>query len=131
MRYRNPSLYRFNEKWVIEKDRASHFSDFLKSEHADENLAFYDKIQTYKRTKSAEERKEMLKEMYPLYVLPESLSAVNLTGEVLEQIEKELEEAPENIFRGAEAEVSYLLSAECFMRFRQTKFFQDALEIHR
>ena len=109
-------------------ERKRHFKKFMETEFSQDNITFYEIVDEYKQIKDPEARKEKSKEIFKNFI-DTSLhtnQSVNLSSSIVEEIQKNLDDAQPELFNNAQTAI-FKLMREPFHRFRFTDHFFNLL----
>jgi hypothetical protein len=109
-----------------------YFMKFLRTEHAEENLVFFDEVENFKATKlkAAVNIKEAVEEMVATYLMPGVEAEVNISDQMkrnllkaaTNDVEQHLDEFLKHLDK-AQNEIMMILAMGAFPRFLKSKFF--------
>jgi NO-binding membrane sensor protein with MHYT domain len=109
------------------------FKDTVHDNHNSESLAFWIDVQTYKRTKTIEERRVAANDIVAMFLEEAAPHSVNISGALRTQILKKVRESKESIsrtiFESAELEVRRLLQSNDWSRFIGSEQYDACLLI--
>jgi hypothetical protein len=91
--------------------RVNAFHEFLKQEHADENLAFFLAVEQFKQNESKDDEKRLMDSLFSTYIVRNAPRQVNLPSIVVEDLllaQKNAKQTKE-IFDSAQQEVLHML----------------------
>uniref|UniRef100_A0A7M5WRJ7 RGS domain-containing protein n=1 Tax=Clytia hemisphaerica TaxID=252671 RepID=A0A7M5WRJ7_9CNID len=99
------------------------FQEFLQAQFSDENLRFWIEAEKYLNM-TEEERMKRAKSLYEDFVSSISPCEVSLDAYHRNQIEKEMDTAPKNLFKNAQDYIYCLMYRDCFPRFLKSKLYK-------
>ncbi len=113
---------------LLLKDRqhVEAFNEFLKEEHADENLAFFLAVEEFKATASSPmmlDRVSVVDKLFRTFILPDSPRQVNIPSQVLRDLLAQRKNVDLNMFDAAQREVVATLRTNSFSRFLESCFY--------
>ncbi|XP_068174899.1 regulator of G-protein signaling 4-like [Antennarius striatus] len=100
------------------------FGRFLKSEYSEENMEFWVACDNYKKT-SASKQGSKAKQIYHQYVEINAPHEVNLDATTRESTKKNVGDAQQACFDGAQKMIYKLMEKDSYRRFLNSKLIQD------
>ncbi|QQP41407.1 Regulator of Gprotein signaling locolike [Caligus rogercresseyi] len=107
------------------------FSDFLKTEFSQENIAFWKDCETYRTTGDATERKELAQIILERYLATGAPDPVNVDSEAKSFTQKFLSQSSPDLFVQAQRQIFNLMKYDSFRRFAQSEVYKECQEAER
>uniref|UniRef100_A0A8C3SI31 RGS domain-containing protein n=1 Tax=Chelydra serpentina TaxID=8475 RepID=A0A8C3SI31_CHESE len=101
------------------------FMEFLRTEHSDENMAFWLACEELKREQSEEQVCEKAKKIYLDYISILSPKEVSIDATVRESINRSLARPSVHIFNEAQAQVYALMHRDSYPRFLSSPLYKS------
>ncbi|XP_039367612.1 regulator of G-protein signaling 19-like [Mauremys reevesii] len=101
------------------------FVEFLRTEHSDENMAFWLACEELKREQSQEQVCEKAKKIYLDYISILSPKEVSIDATVRESINRSLARPSAHIFNEAQAQVYALMHRDSYPRFLSSPLYRS------
>lgn len=108
------------------------FEEFLKLEHDEENLQFWNSVQTYKTLTNESKRKKRAKEIFQEFVAADADKEISVEPRLKQEIKRNYEKGDVNLFDEAADEAYASLKRDHFVHFGKSdvlkKFLKQQIE---
>lgn len=124
------------QKWSVDFEDLLHnelgrklFYLFLQQEHSEENLQFWNEVNSLKDSPDENDKTNKMRAIYKEFVKPMALKEVNIAGHTRRQIEESMETKPdEKMFDGAQQQVFLMMHRQSYPRFLQSEMFHAVMQ---
>ncbi|KRX13936.1 Regulator of G-protein signaling 1 [Trichinella nelsoni] len=100
------------------------FREYLESEHAEENIFFWELIEEYRQLTNSDELYDMAQEIYKRFLNTNSTSEINIDIKCRNALNQEMKRPTRNTFDEAQRQVYKLMERDSYTRFiRSNEYF--------
>nr|XP_012627849.1 regulator of G-protein signaling 13 [Microcebus murinus] len=104
------------------------YEAYLKMEHSDENIKFWMACETYKKIASRWSRISRAKQLYEIYIQPQSPREINIDSSTRETIIRNIQEPTPTCFEEAQKIVYMHMERDSYPRFLKSEMYQKLLK---
>lgn len=116
------------DKLLSQKDGLETFTQFLKTEFSDENIAFWIACEDYKKSKDPQQIIRKAKAIYETFIQTDAPQEVNLDFHTKEILAKSITQPTLHSFDAAQSRVYQLMEQDSYTRFLKSDIYLDLIE---
>lgn len=103
------------------------FKEYLTAEHAEENILFWESVESYHQLQTVDEMEEVMEDIYNQFISDKAKWEVSLDSKCRMNLEKNITNATRSSFDEAQLQVYKTMERDNYTRFQRSKMYLDFL----